>query len=140
MYDKDFELDEFLFSENGKDYYCSLHGNANWDVNNDSFDYAGTHCTHGKSGTHHLPDYAEINELSLGEIHVYFDVYDEYSGSTFEAERKFRWRFEKDREFIQKFEKEYHTPIMEMLQEIEDDGGSVMKSIHEYAEEMKYGI
>ncbi len=31
-------------------------------IEDDSFDYAGTHCTGGKSGTYHLPKYVALNE------------------------------------------------------------------------------
>ena len=71
-----FELDEFEFDSKQKymgvipvrKYYASLQGEAQWSVENDSFDYAGTHCTWGQSGTHHLPDYATIDDFSLDEV------------------------------------------------------------------------
>ena len=95
MHDQDFELDEFCFDSKQKymgvqpvrRYYASLYGNANWGIENDSFDYAGTHCTHGQSGTCHLPDYAVIQEISLDQINVYFEVYDKEIGAWFEAEK-----------------------------------------------------
>jgi hypothetical protein len=37
-----------------------IDGNPRWE--NDSFDYAGTHCTGGRSGTHHLPSYTILDE------------------------------------------------------------------------------
>lgn len=37
-------------------------------VDNDSFDYAGTHCTGGKSGTHELPDYLTINGVFIDTV------------------------------------------------------------------------
>ena len=148
MHDQDFELDEFYFDSKQKymgiqpvrNYCATLHGNANWDIDNDSFDYAGTHCTHGQSGTCHLPDYAVIQEISLGQIDLYFDIYDREIGAWFQAERKFLWRFERDRAFIKKFEKEYREEIMERLQEEEDKHESIIESIKQYAEEMRYGI
>jgi len=37
-------------------------------VDNDSFDYAGTHCTGGKSGTHELPDYLTITGVFIDTV------------------------------------------------------------------------
>ena len=148
MYDKDFELDEFYFDSEQKymgvqpvrKYYASLYGNANWVIDNDSFDYAGTHCTHGQSGTCHLPDYAVVQDCSLDQINIYFEVYDRELGAWFEAEKKFFWRYEKDRSFIKRFEIKYDVEIMQMLQDQEDKHESVIESIKQYAEEMRYGL
>ena len=148
MHDQDFELDEFYFDSKQKymgvqpvrSYYATLYGNANWDIDNDSFDYAGTHCTHGQSGTCHLPDYAVVQDCSLDQINIYFEVYDRELGAWFEAEKKFFWRYEKDRSFIKGFEVKYDAEIMQMLQDQEDKHESVIKSIKQYAEEMRYGI
>lgn len=45
----------------GEDCYLEveLEGEPHWE--NDSFDYAGTHATHGQSGTHHLPSYTILD-------------------------------------------------------------------------------
>lgn len=137
--EKEFELDEFEFDSKQKymgvvpvrKYYASLQGEAQWSIENDSFDYAGTHCTWGQSGTHHLPDYAEIQSFGLDEIHLYFEVYDEYTKSWFEAERKFLWKHSKDRRFIKRFQSDYEDEIMEMLQHQEDKQENVIESLQE---------
>lgn len=134
-----FELEEFEFDSKQKymgvvpvrKYYATLMGDAQWSIENDSFDYAGTHCTWGQSGTHHLPDYAEIQNFGLDEIHLYFEVYDEYTKSWFEAERKFLWKHSKDRRFIKRFQSDYEDEIMEMLQHQEDNRENVIESLQE---------
>tara|TARA_B100000085_G_scaffold277668_1_gene298375 strand:- start:1180 stop:1617 length:438 start_codon:yes stop_codon:yes gene_type:complete len=135
--ESDLELDEFNFDSKQKymgimpvrKYYASLYGIAHWSIENDSFDYAGTHCTWGQSGTHHLPDYAQVQDFSLDQINVYFEVYDKEIGAWFEADRKFIWKHKKDRSFIQKFELDYREEIMEMLQDQEDKHESVVESL-----------
>lgn len=135
-----FELDEFEFETKAKymgiqptrKYYGTLVGEARWSIENDSFDYAGTHCTWGQSGTHHLPDYAEVQNFDLSEIHLYFEIYDEYTESWFEAERKFFWKNESSRKFIKKFESDHQDQIMQMLQDQEDKHESVVESLSEY--------
>ena len=74
-HDSEFEDLEFEFTKDGRDYSCLLYGNATWDIQNDSFDYAGTHCTHGQAGTCELPDYAQIEDISLGAVDLDFEVY-----------------------------------------------------------------
>lgn len=50
---------EFKNNEGEDDYFeVELEAHPRWD--NDSFDYAGTHCTHGIAGTCKLPDYATL--------------------------------------------------------------------------------
>lgn len=135
-----FELDEFEFDSEAKymgiqpkrKYYATLIGDAQWSIENDSFDYAGTHCTGGRSGTHHLPDYAECQDFSLDQINVYFEVYDKEMGAWFEAERKFIWKSKKDRPFIKKFELDHWDEITEMLQAQEDEQENVIESLKEY--------
>ena len=137
-HDSEFEDLEFEFSKDGRDYHCNLYGNATWDIQNDTFDYAGTHCTHGQAGTCHLPDYAVIENISLGAVDLYFEVYDEYTKRHGEAGIKFIWKREKDRDFITEFEKEHSCLIEEALQEQEDDNGNVIQTIKDLAEESKY--
>ena len=36
---------------------------------NDSFDYSGTHCTHGQAGTHRLPSYY-ISDCCEAEVEI----------------------------------------------------------------------
>jgi hypothetical protein len=137
-HEEEFELEEFEISVDGRDYSCTLHGEGYWGIDNDSFDYAGTHCTHGQSGTHHLPDYATIQTISLSGIDLHFEVYDKFSKRHADSEIKFVWRFENHRDFITQFEKEHYDLIKESLQELEDDNKSVIESIKECAEEAKY--
>lgn len=135
-----FELYEFEFDSKQKymgivpvrKYYATLIGDAQWSIENDSFDYAGTHCTGGRSGTHHLPDYAEIQSFELDEIHLYFEIYDEHTKSWFEAERKFLWKHDKDRQFIKRFQSDHEDKIMEILQDQEDEQENVIESLSEY--------
>ena len=135
--ESELELDEFEFDSKQKymgimpvrKYYASLYGIAHWSIENDSFDYAGTHCTWGQSGTHHLPDYAEIQDFSLDQINVYFEVYDREMGAWFEAERKFIWKSKKDRTFIKRFELDYREEIMDTLQIQEEKHESVIESL-----------
>jgi len=138
--EKDFELYEFYFNSEQKymgvqpvrKYYANFQGEAQWSIENDSFDYAGTHCTGGRSGTHHLPDYAEIQDFSLDQIDIYFEVYDHELGAWFEAEKKFFWRFKDHQPFIKRFEKKYFEDIMQMLQEQENNKEYVVNSLSEY--------
>ena len=138
--EKEFELEEFEFDSKSKfmgivpvrRYYATLEGDGMWSVENDSFDYAGTHCTWGQSGTHHLPDYARVDDFSLSQVHVFFEIYDRDMGAWFEAERKFLWKYKRDRAFIKRFESDYREEIMQMLQEQEEQDESVIKSLSEY--------
>jgi len=135
--ESELELDEFEFDSKHKymgimptrKYYASLYGTSHWSIENDSFDYAGTHCTWGQSGTHHLPDYAECQDFSLDQINVYFEIYDKEMGAWFEAERKFIWKHKRDRAFIKRFESDYREEIMQMLQDQEDKSESVIESL-----------
>jgi hypothetical protein len=138
--ESEFELDEFEFDGNQKymgimpvrKYYASLFGIAHWNIENDSFDYAGTHCTGGMSGTHYLPDYADCQDFSLDQINLYFEIYDREIGAWFEAERKFISKSKKDRAFIRRFELDNWDEIMQMLQAQEDEQENVIKSLSEY--------
>lgn len=133
--ESELELYEFEFDSKQKymgimptrKYYASLYGIANWSVENDSFDYAGTHCTGGRSGTHHLPNYALCEDFSLDQVHVYFEIYDKEMGAWFESERKFIWKHKSDRAFIKRFEADYREEIMDMLQIQEDEHESVIE-------------
>src|SRR6056300_12844 len=135
--ESEFELDEFEFDSKQKymgvvpvrKYYASLQGEAQWSIENDSFDYAGTHCTGGKSGTHHLPDYALIEDFSLDQINMYFEIYDKEMGAWFEAERKFIWKNKKDRVFIKRFELDYGEEIMDAIKIQEEEHESVIQSL-----------
>jgi len=138
--ESEFELDEFEFDGNQKymgimpirKYYASLFGIAHWNIENDSLHYAGTHCTGGMSGTHHLPDYADCQDFSLDQINLYFEIYDREIGAWFEAERKFISKSKKDRAFIRRFELDNWDEIMQMLQAQEDEQENVIKSLSEY--------
>jgi len=138
--ENEFELNDFEFDSKQKymgampirKYYATLVGDAQWSIENDSFDYAGTHCTWGQSGTHHLPDYASCQDFSLYQINLYFEVYDREIGAWFEAERKFIWKSKKDRAFIRKFKSDNWYKITEMLQNQEDKQENVIESLKEY--------
>lgn len=135
---EEFELEEFEISVDGIDYSCTLYGEGCWEIENDSFDYAGTHCTHGQAGTCHLPDYATIQTISLSGVTLCYEVYNKFAKRHADAEIKFIWRFENHRDFINQFEKEYYDLIKESLQESEDEGQSVIQTIKDLAEESKY--
>ena len=126
MQDSEFEIDF-----NYDDLYFIVRGTAYWGIENDSFDYAGTHCTHGQAGTCHLPDYAKIEDVSVD----FAEIEREVDGK--EVTEKISW---KDKDKMKAFEKEWGNLIEEHLQESEDDNGDVMQSIKDYAEELKHGI
>ena len=48
-----------------------IEGEAFWIIEDDSFDYAGTHCTNGQSGTCELPPYATLESLTITQITEY---------------------------------------------------------------------
>ena len=133
METKDFEYEFEVYDEKGY-YLFYVEGTAEWDIDNDSFDYAGTHCTHGQSGTHHLPDYARIEDISLGLVKMEIDL----NGKKGIVKKELTWKKDKDK--ILEFEKEWRDPIMSELQEKEDDDGCVMQRIKDYYEELRLGI
>ena len=126
MHDSEFEIDF-----NYDDLYFIVQGTAYWDIDNDSFDYAGTHCTHGQAGTCNLPDYARLESVSVDFAEI------ERTIDGKEVVEKISWQ---NKEGMKEFEKKWETLIGEHLQESEDDNGDVMESINKYAEELKHGI
>ena len=126
MHDSKFEIDF-----NHDDLYLIVEGTAYWDIDNDSFDYAGTHCTHGQAGTCELPDYAKIGDVSVDFAEI------ERTINGKEVVEKISWQ---NKEGMKEFEKKWGTLIGEHLQESEDDNGDVMESINKYAEELRHGI
>ena len=130
MKDSEFEID-FNHGDGDDEVYIIAEGTAYWDIQNDSFDYAGTHCTHGQAGTCHLPDYAIIEDVSVSFASI------ERTINGKEVVEKISW---KDKDKMEAFEKEWGNSIEEHLQESEDDNGDVMQSIIDYAEDLKYGI
>ena len=143
--EKEFELNEVEFESESsyigrnpktkeyidekRKYSATLVGDGIWSIENDSFDYSGTHCTGGRDGTHHLPDHADLQDFTLYEVHIYFEIYDNYSKSWFDVEREFKWKNQADREFITRFEKEQRDLIMMRLQENEEQYQSVVESL-----------
>ena len=128
MKDTEFEID-FNHGEGDDEVYIVAEGTAYWDIQNDSFDYAGTHCTHGQAGTCHLPDYAIIEDVSAS----FAEVVKTINGK--EVVEKISWQ---NKESMKAFEKEWGCVIEEHLQESEDDNGDVIQSIKDSAEEAKY--
>tara|TARA_R100000458_G_C8258501_1_gene234270 strand:- start:1289 stop:1678 length:390 start_codon:yes stop_codon:yes gene_type:complete len=55
----------------GEFFYC--YGNVDYELIDNSFDYAGTHCTHGLDGTHNPGDSAEVTQVHIDDV---FDVND----------------------------------------------------------------
>lgn len=132
MHGEYFEF-EFEVEDDKAHYLFYVEGHGEWDIDNDSFDYAGTHCTHGQSGTCHLPDYARIEDIDLSIVRMEIDT-----GKKEVVKKELTWK--KDSDKVLEFEKEWRDRIMEELQEQEDDNGSVMQGIKDYAEEVRLGI
>ena len=101
MHDSKFEIDF-----NHDDLYLIVEGTAYWDIDNDSFDYAGTHCTHGQAGTCELPDYAKIGDVSVDFAEI------ERTINGKEVVEKISWE---DKNKMKAFEKEWGTLIEEHL-------------------------
>ena len=59
---------EFIVNIEYKEQELTVSGTCEWSIENDSFDYAGTHCTHGQSGTHELPDYCVAESCDIDHI------------------------------------------------------------------------
>lgn len=93
----------------------TVSGNCEWSIDNDSFDYAGTHCTHGQSGTHHLPDYCRAEACEIGSI-------EDENGNDFPISDP-------------KILSEIQGSVLTALQEAEDDDGCVMQNITDIAED-----
>jgi len=132
METKPFEL-EFEVELEDVYFLFYVEGEASWEIENDSFDYAGTHCTHGQSGTCRLPDYASVQDIDLSLVSI-----EKQEGKKDFEINILTWKENKDK--VLEFEKEWRTRIMEELQEREDDSGSVMKKIRDYYEELRLGI
>ena len=50
----------------GEFFYC--HGGVEFELVDNSFDYAGTHCTHGQDGTHNPGDSVEIGFIHIDDV------------------------------------------------------------------------
>ena len=94
-----------------------VHGVCEWSVENDSFDYAGTHCTGGQSGTHELPDYCQAESCEIQSI-------EDEDGNDFPVEDS------------SKLASINHL-VLEELQRIENESGSEMQSIISSADDAK---
>jgi hypothetical protein len=75
-------------------------------IDNGSFDYAGTHCTHGMAGTHHEPDryVSACCEADMGEV-----VDNAKHAMTEDLRRElwpYDWRSEIDQEYIDWYRRE----------------------------------
>jgi len=126
-----FELDGFEFSDNGIDYFANIEGDANWCIDNDSFDYAGTHCTGGTGGTHTLPDYAILQDFKINKITLYFELKDEYTNHWFEAEKSFDYSHKEHQDFINFFETQHGENLYDAIQKQEDDESNVIEWLQE---------
>ena len=131
METKDFEL-EFEEETDSTHFTFWVEGEAKWDIENDSFDYAGTHCTGGMSGTCELPDYAVVEEISIGFVMI------EKTTDSGEEVIKYTWKKNKDK--VKEFEEIWEEKIKELLQTREDDTGDVMRRIKDHYEELRLGI
>ena len=105
--------------------YFLIQGTAVWMIDNDSFDYAGTHCSYGKGGTCELPDYAQVEDCSVDfvELHHEDDTIEEFD-----------WQ---NKEKMLAFEKEYGTLIEEHLNQQEFETGDAIKAFETYHEELE---
>lgn len=52
---------------NGGYEYIDVDFEAEPSIQNDSFSYSGTHCTHGRGGTCRLPDYLIVEDIIWDE-------------------------------------------------------------------------
>ena len=95
----------------------TVQGECSWNIENDAFDYAGTHCTHGVDGTQQLPDYCQLSWCSIEAVTG-------SDGNDLAIDTP---------EELAKIE---HLVSIK-LQEQEDDTGDVMRQIDEYNEELK---
>tara|TARA_B100000579_G_scaffold438049_1_gene471449 strand:- start:23548 stop:23937 length:390 start_codon:yes stop_codon:yes gene_type:complete len=98
-----------------EDQELTVHGVCEWSVENDSFDYAGTHCTGGRSGIHELPDYCEAASCEIQTI-------EDSLGNDVPIEDASKLS---DINFI----------VLKALQDEENDSGSEMQSIISAAED-----
>lgn len=126
-----FELEGFQFHKNGIEYYVDIEGDADWCIDNDSFDYAGTHCTGGKGGTHTLPDYATLQDFKIHKMTLFFELKDEYTNHWFEAEKSFDHSHKEHQGFIKFFEEQHRDDLFDAIQEQEDNEGNVIEWLQE---------
>ena len=110
MHESEFEV-EIVYEKQD----LTVSGTCEWDIDNDSFDYAGTHCTHGQSGTEHLPDYLRAESCEIGSV-------EDENGNDFPISDP-------------KVLSDIQSSILVALQEQEDDDGAEMKNIIEIAED-----
>ena len=60
---------EIEYIDNNEEYnYIYVDIYCNPFLVDDSFNYAGTHCTNGRSGTHNIPKYPIVEELEWHEL------------------------------------------------------------------------
>lgn len=126
-----FELDGFQFNKNGIEYYADIEGSADWCIDNDSFDYAGTHCTGGMGGTHTLPDYATLQDFKINKVTLFFELHDKYTNYWFEAEKSFDYSHKEHEDFIKFFEEQHRDDLFNAIQEQEDNEGNVIEWLQE---------
>ena len=111
-YDDEFEVDIVYKGDD-----LTVTGQLEASVENDSFDYAGTHCTGGKSGTHELPDYLTMTNVFIDTVVDSNDNDFPISDSVILAE--------------------IESLCIEALQAAEDDNGDYMKKLIDIAEDSK---
>lgn len=100
---------EFPFTrKNGTINYLEAVLHVDGEIDNDSFDYAGTHCTHGQSGTCHLPDYFRAD----GDINI--------DSSHTKWERRIIRKMLKNRKHLEKIWEKAEERGMEQYQEDKD--------------------
>jgi len=126
-----FELDNYCFIRDGIEYYSSIEGMADWHIDNDSFDYAGTHCTGGLSGTHKTDDYANLMTFQITRLTLYFESFDKYTNHWFESEKKFDYQHKEHRGFLKFFEEDQIDDLFNAIQEQEDKENYVIEWLHE---------
>ncbi len=68
-------LDIEYINEYAEDDYLEVVFEANPTWEDDSFDYAGTHCTHGASGTHRGSTYPYLDEVPTWDRFWYSEAH-----------------------------------------------------------------
>lgn len=126
-----FELDGFKFNKNGTEYYVDIEGYADWCIDNDSFDYAGTHCTGGIGGTCELEDHVTLQDFKIHKMKLFFELHDEYTNHWFEAEKLFDYLYKEHQGFIKFFEEQHRDDLFDIIQKQEDDEGNVIEWLQE---------
>ena len=108
----EFEVD---FEYNGRKIL--VEGDVTWYIENDSFDYAGTHCTGGKGGTEHLPDYLELASISVNKITGFDDKWEKPEELDIQTPH-LNQAIEREVEAV---EKKYRYALAEMKKQREED-------------------